>query len=92
LAQQNVDYRRLSLRERRASTLNSVRNDLSAEIAFGEQSMMSGAQDAEIVDRLAATARPRILVMDLNELAGCAALPIAAYERAPQTVSRDELP
>jgi hypothetical protein len=76
----------------RASTLNSALDQLSAEIPLGEQPVVRGAQDAEIVDRFATAARPRIVVVDLNELARRAALPVAAHERAPQTVSRDDLP
>jgi hypothetical protein len=52
---------------------------------------VSGAQDSEIVDRLAAAARPRIFVVDLNEFTRRAALPVAPDERAPQAVSRDDL-
>jgi hypothetical protein len=49
--------------------LNSARNELSAEILFGEQPNVRGAQDAQIVERLAAAARPGFFVVDLNEFA-----------------------
>jgi hypothetical protein len=83
---------RLRLRERRASTLNSVRNELSAEIPLGEQPIVSSAQDSEIVDRLPAAARPRFFVVDLHEFTRRAALPVAPDERASQAVPRDDLP
>jgi hypothetical protein len=57
--------------------LDSVRNELSAEIPLGQQSIVRSAQDPEIVDRLPAAARPRVFVVDLNELARRAALPVA---------------
>ncbi|HWZ89214.1 MAG TPA: hypothetical protein VNW92_10200 [Polyangiaceae bacterium] len=72
--------------------MNSPLDELSAEIALAEQSIVRGAQHGEIVDRFATAPRPRVYVVDLNEFARRAAPPVVPDERAPQTVSRDDLP
>jgi hypothetical protein len=67
---------------------NPLGDEPSAELSLSEQSIVSRTEDAEIVGRLAAPARPRFFVVELSELACSAALSVAAHERAAQPIPR----
>jgi hypothetical protein len=67
---------------------NPLGDEPSAELSLSEQSIVSRTEDAEIVGRLAAPARPRFFVVELSGLACSAALSVAAHERAAQPIPR----
>jgi hypothetical protein len=48
--------------------LNPLRDEVCAKVLLREQPIVRRAEDGKVVDRVATTARPRVLVMDLEKL------------------------
>ena len=62
-----------------------------SKLQFREQSVMSGAQQAQVVDGFTTAARECGFVMNLQERSRLAAVPIGPHERATAVVTRDYL-
>ena len=67
--------------------LGPLANERSAEVALGKQTIMRGAKDTKVVERLVAAARPRLVVVDLSELGLCAAPPVQPNKSATEAVT-----
>ena len=72
--------------------LNAIRNELPAEVPLGKETIVCRAEDSKLLGRLAATARPRLFVMDLREPGRAATLSTAPDERATQAIPCRDLP
>jgi hypothetical protein len=64
---------------------------LRAEILLGQQLIVGRAEQSEIFEFRPATARPRIVVMDLQKRTRRAATAVVAHKRTAHAVPRDDL-
>jgi hypothetical protein len=74
-------------RSRSQTLLASALDVLGAEISFGKQTIVLGAQQPKIIGSIGTTPRPRLLVVNLQQLSRATASPFARNERAAPVVA-----